>query len=148
MAAPGESQVRVEDVMHAGVITCRSDASLRTVAGILAAHRIHAVVVSSGDERVACAVVTDRDVVGAHARGELDRVTAREAANEPTVTVRADADLRYAADLMARYGTSHLIVTARGGGTPVGVLSSLDVAGAISTAAIDTGAADRDIPGS
>jgi predicted transcriptional regulator len=148
MAAPGESQVRVEHVMHAGLITCRSDASLRTVAGILAAHRIHAVVVSSGDEKVACAVVTDRDVVSAHARGELDRVTAREAANEPTVTVRADAELRYAADLMAPYGTSHLIVTARGGRTPVGVLSSLDVAGAISRAVAGTEAAERDAPGS
>jgi len=34
-------------------------------------------VVSSGQEKVACAVVTDRDVATAHSRGELDRVTAR-----------------------------------------------------------------------
>jgi CBS domain-containing protein len=127
MGAPGDPHLTVEDVMHAGVITRRSDVSLRTVAGILGAHHIHAVVVATGDEKAACAVVTDRDVVTAHARGAPDRVTAREAANEPTVTVRADADLRHAADLMARYGTSHLIVTARGSRTPVGVLSSLDL---------------------
>jgi CBS domain-containing protein len=123
----------VGDVMHGGVITCRPDASLRTVAGILAAHRIHAVVVASGDETVPVAVVTDRDVVAAHSRGELDRVTAREAATEPAVTVRADADLQHAADLMARYGTSHAIVTAIGSRKAVGVLSSLDIAAAISS---------------
>jgi CBS domain-containing protein len=121
----------VGDVMHTGVITCRPDATLRAVAGILAAHRIHAVVVAGEEEQAPCAVVTDRDVVFRHSRGELDRVTAREAALEPTVTVRADADLRHAAELMAQYGTSHVIVT--DGGKPVGILSSLDVAAAVTT---------------
>jgi CBS domain-containing protein len=112
------------------VITCRPEATLRKVAAILAAHRIHAVVVASEGERAPLAVVTDRDVIWAHARGELDRVTAREAATEPTITVRADAGLRQATELMAHYGTSHVVVT-ESGGRPVGVLSSLDVAEAI-----------------
>jgi CBS domain-containing protein len=117
--------------MHAGVITCAPDATLRAVAGILAAHRIHAVVVASEDEHAPVAVVTDRDVVLAHARGKLDSTTARDAATEPTVTVRADAELTRAAELMAHFGTSHVIVTTTGGGQPVGVLSSLDVAAAV-----------------
>jgi CBS domain-containing protein len=114
--------------MHVGVITCRPHATLRTVAGILGEHRIHAVVVASGDDDAPCAVVTDRDVVLGHSRGELDRVTARDAANEPTITVRADSDLRHAAELMAHFGTSHVIVTERGGRRAVGVLSTLDIA--------------------
>ena len=117
--------------MHAGVITCRPDAGLRTVAGILAAHRIHAVVVASEDERAPRAVVTDRDVVFRVSRGELDRATAGDAAAEPTVTVRPDADLRHAAELMAHYGISHVIVTESGGAPPVGILSSLDIAAAV-----------------
>jgi hypothetical protein len=32
---------------------------------------------------------------------------------------------------MTRYGTSHVVVTAAGSRTPVGVLSSLDVAAAV-----------------
>ena len=104
----------VGDAMHVGVITCPPDATLRTVAGILAANRIHAVVVASTDSSPPLAVVTDRDVVLGHSRGQLDRLTAREAANEPTVTVRADADLQHAAELMAHFDTSHLIVTERG----------------------------------
>jgi CBS domain-containing protein len=117
--------------MHAGVITCSPDATLRAVAGILAAHRIHAVVVASQDESAPVAVVTDRDVVFAHSRRQLDSVTARDAATEATITVRADAELEHAAELMAHFGTSHVIVTEGGSGKPVGVLSSLDVAAAV-----------------
>jgi CBS domain-containing protein len=127
-----EPQATVADVMHAGVVTCPPDATLRTVAGLLAAHRIHAVVVANANER-ARAVVTDRDVIYSHSRGELDRVTAQSAATEPTVTVRPDADLRHAAELMARFGTSHVVVTESGGGAPIGILSSLDVAAAVAT---------------
>jgi CBS domain-containing protein len=125
-----DPQATVGEVMHAGVITCPPDATLRTVAALLAAHRIHAVVVASTNE-MARAVVTDRDVIYCHSRGELDRVTAQKAATEPTVTVRPDADLRHAAELMARFGTSHVVVTEVGGGVPIGILSSLDIAGAV-----------------
>jgi CBS domain-containing protein len=124
----------VGDVMHSGVITCRPSATLRTVAGILAEHRIHAVVVARAEGAAPLAVVTDRDVVLRHSRGELDTVTAGAAANQPTVTVRADTDLRSAAELMAHYGTSHVIVTESGGRRPIGVLSSLDLAAAVSSA--------------
>lgn len=130
MTSAQDPQERVGDVMHAGVVTCPPDATLRTVAGLLAAHRIHAVVVASADER-ARAVVTDRDIIYSHSRGELDRVTAQRAATEPIVTVRPDADLRHAAELMARFGTSHVVVTDVGGGAAIGVLSSLDIAEAV-----------------
>jgi CBS domain-containing protein len=118
--------------MHVGVITCRPDATLRTVAALLAAHRIHAVVVATADEGAPCAVVTDRDVVLGHFRGELDSLKARDAASEPTVTVREDLDLRYASEAMTLHGTTHIVVTAAGGHKPIGILSSLDIANAIS----------------
>lgn len=56
---------------------------------------------------------------------------ARDAASEPTVTVRADLDLSEASGLMVRYGTTHVVVTERDDGTPIGILSSLDVAAAV-----------------
>jgi len=125
---PDDQRQTVADAMHVGVITCPPSATLRAVAGILAENAIHAVVVARNDELVPCAVVTDRDVVHGHSRGTLDRLTAREAATEPTVTVRADADLRQAAEVMDHFDTTHLIVTERGSGRPVGILSSLDIA--------------------
>jgi CBS domain-containing protein len=126
-----DTRPRVRDVMHAPVITCPPEATLRTVAGLLAEHRIHAVVVASDGEDAAVAVVTDRDVVWSGSHGGLDNVSARDAASEPTVTVRAEADLGRAAELMAHFGTSHVVVTEDAGGRPVGILSSLDVAAAV-----------------
>ena len=126
-----EPQATVGSVMHAGVVTCSPDATLRTVAAILAAHRIHAVVVASPEEAAPCAVVTDRDVVFSYSQGTLDRLTARDAASEPTVTVRAGLDLRYASEAMVRHGTTHVVVTEPGNGKPVGILSSLDIANAV-----------------
>ncbi|HEY7206782.1 MAG TPA: CBS domain-containing protein [Gaiellaceae bacterium] len=120
--------------MHSGVVTCLPEDTLRTVAAILAANRIHAVVVANPERRPPYAVVTDRDVVFGHSVGKLDRLTAREAASEPTVTVRADLGLRDAAGLMARHGTTHVVVTDPGDGAPVGVLSSLDIAAAVGAA--------------
>lgn len=128
---PTEARATVGSVMHSGVVTCPPDATLRTVARILAAHHIHAVVVASPDEAAPCAVVTDRDVVFGHSRGELDRRTARDAATEPTVTVRADLDLEYASEAMVRHGTTHIVVTAPGDGRPIGILSSLDIANVV-----------------
>jgi CBS domain-containing protein len=125
---PTEVDETVGSVMHAGVVTCRPEASLRTVARLLAEHRIHAVVVTGPEETGPNAVVTDRDVVFAHSRGQLDRLTARDAASEPTITVRPDHDLRDASERMARHGVTHIVVTARGDATPIGILSSLDIA--------------------
>jgi CBS domain-containing protein len=125
---PTEAKQTVGSAMHSGVVTCRPDASLRTVARLLAEHRIHAVVVTGPEETAPSAVVTDRDVVFAFSRGQLDRLTARDAASEPTITVRADHDLRDAAETMAHHGVTHIVVTAKGDHTPIGILSSLDIA--------------------
>jgi CBS domain-containing protein len=117
--------------MHSGVVTCSHAASLRTVARILAAHNIHAVVVVSPDEVAPCAVVTDRDVIFAHATGKLDRLSARDAATEPTITVRPSLDLRSASELMMCHGVAHIVVTDGGDHRAIGIISSLDIAGAI-----------------
>jgi CBS domain-containing protein len=117
--------------MHRGVVTCSPEASLRTVARILAAHGIHAVVVVSADETAPRAVVTDRDVIFAHATGKLDHLTARDAATEPTITVRPSLDLRSASELMMRHGVAHIVVTDVGDQRAIGIVSSLDIAGAV-----------------
>jgi CBS domain-containing protein len=135
MTSPGtQPPATVGTAMHVGVVTCRPDETLRTVAALLAEHHIHAVVVTAhADDGGPCSVVTDRDVVLGYARGNLDRLTARDAASEPTITVRADLDLRYASEMMAQNGTTHIVVTAPGDGTPIGILSSLDIARTVGT---------------
>jgi CBS domain-containing protein len=127
-----ERSLTVGEVMHQGVVTCASETTLREVAALLARHRIHAVIVLASDEAVR-GVITDRDVVFAHATGTLDGTTAGDAATEPTITVRPTLDLMVASELMTRHATPHVVVTEGTDRRPVGVLSSLDVARAVAS---------------
>jgi CBS domain-containing protein len=114
--------------MHHGVLTCPLDASLRDVAAIMATHRIHAVVVSSGQAERAEGVVSDLDVVAAIASGA--ECTAAQVAATESLTVSTNATLETAAQLMSEHGVSHLVTVDAAGSYPVGVLSSLDIAAA------------------
>jgi len=120
--------VRVRDCMHAGVLTCSPDTPLGEVAGIMTKHRVHAVAVVD-DKRRPIGVVSALDVVAAVSRGEHERVTARVAAAvEPLITISAETPLDRAAQLMTRHRVHHLIVVDPPGGSPIGILSTLDIA--------------------
>jgi CBS domain-containing protein len=120
--------LRVADAMHAGVVTCRFDASLSTLARTMAAHRIHAVVVAPEADSAEWSLVSDLDLAAAVGDGPLDRTTAGQLAATPNVCVRADETLQRAAQLMREYDTHHLVVLARDTDRPVGILSTLDIA--------------------
>lgn len=121
----------VADAMTSGVIRCSPHTPLRSVAQLMATHRLHAVYVfdygTEDDETVALwGLVSDLDVVAA-ALGDFDTMTARESAITPLVTVASDAALDQAARQMAESGSSHLAVLDASSGRPSGVLSTLDV---------------------
>jgi CBS domain-containing protein len=107
---------------------------LRAVAGIMAAHRVHCVVVyderGDGDAEFNAlwGVVSDLDLAGALSTGEIDTGTAGEIAGAPVVSVRPEEELVRAAQLMREHETSHLVVVDRRSSRPVGVLSTLDLA--------------------
>ena len=116
----------VGHAMHVGLVHCRPATPLRTVARIMAAHRIHAVVVE--DEVGGTAgVVSDLDLVQALADGNHNHLTAADAAATPLVTVAAAATLEHAAALMAEARATHALVLDHGG-LPAGILSMLDIA--------------------
>ena len=121
------THVRVGDCMHPGVLTCAPDDTLRHVAAVMANHRVHAVVITArtGDRPIG--VLSDLDVVTALAAGA--ECTASEAAATEPVTVSSHESLLGAAQLMSEHGVSHLVVLDRASGYPLGVLSTLDVAG-------------------
>jgi CBS domain-containing protein len=121
-------RVRVADAMHRGVVTCRSDASLETVARLMAAHRIHAVVVEPVGEASGWTLVSDLDLAGAVTDRLSHELTAGQIASSPELCVRPDETLVRAAQLMREYETHHLIVLARRADRPVGIVSTLDVA--------------------
>jgi CBS domain-containing protein len=128
------AHTRVEQVMHRGLVTCAPGTSLRTVARILAAHRIHAVVVADDRAHQAAdvwGVVSDADVVSRIAAGSLDEA-AGIAAELPPCFVNPGDTVEHAARLMVEHRVTHVVVADPLSGRPLGVLSSLDVAEAAS----------------
>jgi CBS domain-containing protein len=124
-------RITVAEAMHPGVITCPSDASLRSVARMMATYRVHCVVVFDEREemgRVSLAVVSDLDLTTGLMDGDLDGRTAGELAATPLVTISSDETLDRAAQLMAEHSTAHLVVMEPGTGIPAGVVSTLDLA--------------------
>jgi CBS domain-containing protein len=123
-------RVTVASAMHRGVVTCGTETPLAKVAQMMAAHRIHSVVVWSepeeaDEEGTLWGVVSDLDLARAIAAGEAGS-TARALASAPLVTVEVNESIRRCAELMVAHGVAHLVVVKRG--RPVGVISTLDLA--------------------
>jgi CBS domain-containing protein len=123
--------IRVAETMHRGVFTCKHEATLFTVARLLAAHRIHAVAVAPPTDEGSWGVVSDFDLAIVFSDGLLNEATAGSVASVPKVFVGPDDTLTRAAQLMSEYGTHHLIVLVRGTHRPVGIISTLDIAEAL-----------------
>jgi CBS domain-containing protein len=120
--------------MRAGVITCPPDTSLKTVARMMATYHIHSIVVRRGDREGAgpdesWGIVSDLDMVAAGADAE-DRTAGSACATE-VVTVEPDETLDRAAQLMTEHEITHLVVVDPSTKDPVGILSTLDVAGVV-----------------
>lgn len=125
-------RVRVAEAMHAGVISMTAETPLVEVARAMSEQRVHCVVVTGPPEDPATAasvwgVVSDLDLVAA-AEGELSGRTAGDAAATPLVFVAPGDTLTRAAQLMTEHSVSHLVVVDPLAGTPVGVVSTLDLA--------------------
>ena len=136
-AAPGSfrlsraAHARVEDAMHPGVISCSPETPVREVARIISTRHIHCLVVPSVAEPGAPAawgLISGLDLVASAADDVEERTAGELAATEP-VTVSSDDRLDRAARLMVEHRVEHLIVVGPADGRPVGVLSTLDIAG-------------------
>lgn len=131
---PGFGQATVADAMRPGVMSCGPEVSAVEVARMMATHHIHAVVVDGiardavRGERLVWGVVSDLDLARAAHVG-IEGLTASDLAATEPVTIDSSTPLAEAAQLMDEHGTAHLIVAERG--RPVGMLSTLDIAGAL-----------------
>jgi CBS domain-containing protein len=118
-----EERTAVSDVMHRGVISCAADAPALAVARIMAAHRIHCVVVTRKAD--APGVVTDAELSAAFYDGVIELRSADDLA-EPAPLLRPSDTLAYALDRMHESCSTHAVVVSpmlR----PLGVLSVLDI---------------------
>lgn len=105
-----------------------------TVAQTMAMHHVHSVVVAGvgrdaeHGEHFVWGLISDMDLVRAAEVG-IEGGAAEDIARTEPLTVEPSTSLSTAVRLMDVHGTAHLIVARNG--SPVGVLSSLDIAGAL-----------------
>jgi CBS domain-containing protein len=113
----------VVNVMHRGVITCPGESLALTAARIMAAHRIHCVVVlgAGGAPRL----ITDMDVAGAIYDDQLETLCADDL-SRPAPLLRPEDTLAFALERMHEHGTNHAVVVAPSLRL-LGVLAVLDV---------------------
>jgi CBS domain-containing protein len=121
---PAYEDATVGDAMHPGVFEVPADAGIVEVARLMAGSHVHCAVVRRPD---GWSLVTAMDVVRSADRD--DGATAAEMAR-PAPAVKATEALGHAAGQMAATGAEHVLVLGPRE-RPVGVLSSLDVAGIV-----------------
>jgi CBS domain-containing protein len=132
--SPAFEHATVRDAMREGVVSCAPDAPATDVARLMSTRHIHAIVVAgvqhglAGGEHLRWAVISDNDLLRASC-SDFDSLTAADIAVDAAISVAPAMPLRDAARCMADAGVSHLVVADEG--RPVGILSTLDVAGVL-----------------
>jgi CBS domain-containing protein len=129
---PHFEHATVADAMHPGILSCDADATLTEVARIMSTHHVHCIVVrgtpDEAGESPVWGIISDFDVLRAGMRSDGSD-TAAAVARQPVVKLQTTAPLREAAELMLSRLTSHIVAVNPETGHPIGILSTLDIAG-------------------
>jgi predicted transcriptional regulator len=118
-------ELDVHDVMTAGVITVDEDATLEEAVQVMAANRIHAVLVVGIRSGTALGWVTTRGLLAHVGGAAATRVT--DAITEEAKTIVPDASVRTAIYALSFPDVSRLLVRRRGSGLWEGVVTEYDV---------------------
>lgn len=126
-------EIRVADAMTEGVVSLPRSAPLSDVAFLMAERGIHCVVITDvpGAGPEAWGVVSDLDLVAAATVRGLADQTAGGSAATPLMTARPDDTLLRVGQLMTEHAVTHIVVVDPATGSPVGIVSTLDVAGCL-----------------
>ncbi|HEX8975460.1 MAG TPA: CBS domain-containing protein [Solirubrobacteraceae bacterium] len=132
---PSLEHAKVSDAMHPGILSCPADATLTEVARMMVTHHVHCLAVMNiardeSGESLVWGIISDLDLMRAGTRGEGEPRAAALAA-QPIISVKPSMPLRDAAELMLSREVTHLIVVEPASERPIGILSPLDVAGAL-----------------
>jgi CBS domain-containing protein len=128
---PSFEHARVADAMRPRVLTCEPGTLLTAVAQQMASEHVHAIVVlleaEQESDRRPWAVITDQDIL--RSADSIAGRTASDVATGEVLLANPDERLPDVAQRMLEHGTSHAVVVEPRTGRPVGVLSTLDIAG-------------------
>jgi len=132
---PHFEHATVADAMHPGILSCDAEATLTEVARIMSTHHVHCIVVrgaaeNGADESPVWGIISDFDLLRAGMRADAPD-TAAALARQQVIRVETTAALRDAAQLMMTNGTGHVVAVDPQSGHPIGILSTLDIAGVL-----------------
>jgi CBS domain-containing protein len=130
---PHFDHATVADAMHPGILSCDPEATLTDVARMMSTHHVHCIVVRPSAEGEAgetpvWGIISDLDLLRA-GMSQNPPDTAEDLALRSVVTVETSTALREAAELMLTNATSHVVAVSPQTQHPVGILSTLDIAG-------------------
>jgi len=119
--------VKVRDVMHRGVITCKPDTLLKEVVRILSDTGVHALIVASSGSEID-GVISHMDVIRLCGRNLLD-YKARDIMTPLVIDVSPEASISEAIRILLEHRVHRLLVTEQGthGKVAIGVLSTTDI---------------------
>jgi CBS-domain-containing membrane protein len=107
----------VKDIMHPGIITCKTTATLGQVAVLLDQHNVHALFVADRGGRI-MGVITDSDLMtgewlskDAESLEIMRKLTAADLMSQPVDTIEADTPIAEAANQFMTKRVSRFLVT-------------------------------------
>ena len=132
---PRFDHATVADAMHPGILSCEPDATLTEVARMMSTHHVHCIMVRGAaggptDETPLWGIVSDLDLLRAGVRPDSPE-TAADLAVDSVIRVDTTSPLRDAAQLMIAEGARHVVAVNPTTKRPVGILSTLDIAGVL-----------------
>lgn len=132
---PSLEHATVADAMHPGIVSCETDTTVTEIARIMVTYHVHCVAIMHPPHDQSGApylwgIVSDLDLMRASISPGGEG-TAGALAQQPVISVKPTVPLRDAAELMQKHKTSHVVVIHPETLRPIGVLSTLDVAGVL-----------------
>jgi CBS domain-containing protein len=123
--------MNISDLIQTVPIACRSDVDVVELAQNMISEGVGSMAVLDGQRLIG--IVTDRDIVAAVARSDLEGATAGDIMTDEPDTIEVDMDVDDAIDWLNATGYRHLPVT--DGGQLVGIISIKDLLWAVSSRA-------------
>jgi CBS domain-containing protein len=132
---PSLEHATVADAMHPGIVSCDPGATATEVARIMVSQHVHCVAVMGlthepGGDSLVWGIISDLDLMRSGIGSGGDE-TAATLAKQPIISVEPSTSLREAGELMLSHGVSHLVVVEPQAQRPVGIVSTLDLAGVL-----------------
>jgi CBS domain-containing protein len=126
---PRLEHARVADAMRHGVLSCPVDASLRDAARTMSRHHVHMIVATDPTDDSPVGTLSDSALLSALLDAGGEDPPLEGLVDRSFQTISSDEHLAVAARLMRDDGTAHLLVRDAHNGKPIGMVSTLDVAG-------------------